>query len=81
MAYYGKSIKPRFVVLPIPVPIPNLPGDFDGMNSKRRPHLRLLYVGRLVESKNVAWLLRCLNRLNHLSWTCDIVGDGEERPR
>jgi glycosyltransferase involved in cell wall biosynthesis len=80
MAYYGKSLKPRFVVLPTPVPIPNLPGDFDGMNSKRHPHLRLLYVGRLVESKNVAWLLRCLNRLNHFSWTCDIVGDGEERP-
>jgi glycosyltransferase involved in cell wall biosynthesis len=80
-AYYGKSIKPRFVVLPTPVPIPDLSQTVERTDSRSPPHLRLLFVGRLVESKNVAWLLRCLNRLDHLSWTCDIVGDGEERPR
>jgi glycosyltransferase involved in cell wall biosynthesis len=75
-AYYGKSIKPRFVVLPTPVPIPDLP-----QMDSQSPHLRLLYVGRLVKSKNVAWLIRCLGPLaqSNLPWTCDIVGDGEER--
>ncbi len=74
--YYGKSIKSRFTVLPTPVPIPEwAPRD--------RPSgaLKLLFVGRLVESKNVAWLLHCLGRLRDKPWTCGIVGEGEERQR
>lgn len=74
--YYGNKIKPRFVVLPTPVPIPDLPQ----WNGPLEPP-RLLFVGRLVESKNVAWLIRGLSRLDHLPWMCDIVGDGEERQR
>jgi glycosyltransferase involved in cell wall biosynthesis len=74
--YYGKSIKSRFTVLPTPVPIPEL-------TPRDRPSgaMKLLSVGRLVESKNVAWLLGCLGRLLDLQWTCDIVGEGEERQR
>jgi glycosyltransferase involved in cell wall biosynthesis len=74
--YYGKSIKSRFVVLPTPVSIPEV---VKGDRALGVP--KLLFVGRLVESKNVAWLIRCLSRLIHLPWTCDIVGDGEERQR
>ncbi len=74
--YYGKSIKSRFTVLPTPVPIPEwAPRD------RASGALKLLFVGRLVESKNVAWLLGCLGRLLDLRWTCDIVGEGEERQR
>jgi glycosyltransferase involved in cell wall biosynthesis len=74
--YYGKSVKSRFTVLPTPVPIPEL-------TPRDRPSgaIKLLSVGRLVESKNVAWLLGCLGRLLDLPWTCDIVGEGEERQR
>jgi glycosyltransferase involved in cell wall biosynthesis len=79
-AFYGKRIKPRFVILPTPVPIPDLPPKVGGTDSKSVLPLRLLYVGRLVESKNVAWLIHGLSQLNHLRWTCDIVGDGELRP-
>jgi glycosyltransferase involved in cell wall biosynthesis len=74
--YYGKSIKSRFTVLAIPVPIPEL-------TSRDRPSgaIKLLSMGRLVESKNVAWLLHCLGRLRDKPWTCGIVGEGEERQR
>jgi glycosyltransferase involved in cell wall biosynthesis len=74
--YYGKDIKSRFVILPTPVPMPDL---LQRERSQGAPNL--LYVGRLVESKNVSWLLRCLSRLIHIAWNCDIVGDGEERSR
>jgi len=74
--YYGKSIKSRFTVLPTPVRIPERRHSAEGSSAVPK----LLYVGRLVESKNVAWLLDCLGRLVDLPWTCDIVGDGEERP-
>ncbi len=74
--YYGKCIKCRFVVLPTPVPIPDSVGFYRNPGPPK-----LLFVGRLVESKNVAWLIRCMSRLAHLPWTCDIVGDGEERRR
>jgi glycosyltransferase involved in cell wall biosynthesis len=74
--YYGKSVKSRFIVLPTPIPIPELT-DAGGHSTIPK----LLYVGRLVESKNVAWLLGCLGRLMNSPWTCDIVGNGEERPR
>jgi glycosyltransferase involved in cell wall biosynthesis len=74
--YYGKSIKSQFTVLPTPIPIPDL-----SRAGSPSTIPKLLYVGRLVESKNVAWLLDCLARLINVPWTCDIVGDGEERPR
>lgn len=49
-----------------------------------RDELRLLYVGRLVPSKGVAYALQALARLHargERRWTLDILGDGEERPR
>jgi glycosyltransferase involved in cell wall biosynthesis len=74
--YFGSKIKTRFIILPTPVPIPGPP------DRNRFPKVpKLLFVGRLVESKNVAWLIRALYRLAHLPWTCDIVGDGDERQR
>lgn len=72
--YYGSRIARRFAVLPAPVAIPHLPAP----NARCCPP-RLLSVGRLVETKNLAFLIRCLDRLRTLPWSLDVVGDGEER--
>jgi glycosyltransferase involved in cell wall biosynthesis len=73
-AYYGKSVDPRFVVLPTPVTIPEM-APAHRINDPPQ----LLFVGRLVETKNVAWLIRCLYGLKDLPWNLSIVGDGEQR--
>lgn len=41
--------------------------------------LRLLSLGRLVESKNLAFLLDALAKIPDRAWTLDIVGDGPQR--
>lgn len=41
--------------------------------------LRLLVVGRLMETKNLRLLLESLARLAELPWALDILGDGPER--
>jgi glycosyltransferase involved in cell wall biosynthesis len=72
-AYYGRATARRFVVWPAPMEMPEW--------GVERPAAvpRLLCVGRLVESKNVGLLVRCLAPLQHLPWRLDIVGDGPER--
>ncbi|MDA0281845.1 MAG: glycosyltransferase family 4 protein [Planctomycetota bacterium] len=41
--------------------------------------LRLLFVGRLVVSKNLDLVLRTLDRHQGGNWTLDVIGDGPER--
>jgi glycosyltransferase involved in cell wall biosynthesis len=75
--YCGPSVRPRFAVFPPPVELPP-PGP------EREPSgdgLRLLFLGRLVPSKNASFLLRTLRGLTDLAWSLDVVGDGLERPR
>ena len=72
--HYGKRVQARFEVLPIPVTIP----PAGARNGICRP-VRLLSVGRLVQTKNLDFLLRGLGARKHLDWRLDIVGDGEER--
>jgi glycosyltransferase involved in cell wall biosynthesis len=74
--YHGSKIHPRFEVLPAPVPIP------DTTKERHAPGpIRLLSLGRLVETKNVSLLFRMLAPLSNLAWALDIVGDGEARNR
>ena len=65
----------RFDIIPPAVPFPDQPN---------RPEpgsmIRLLSVGRLVESKNVGFLLDCLTTMRDLFWRLDVVGDGPKRP-
>jgi glycosyltransferase involved in cell wall biosynthesis len=42
--------------------------------------VRLLWVGRLVETKNVRYLIQALSALMSDDWMLDILGDGTERP-
>ena len=39
---------------------------------------RLLAIGRLVEQKNYALMLRALGRIQDLDWTLDVLGDGPQ---
>lgn len=74
--YYGPGIQPRFQLFAPPVPIPQ------ERPAERAPGpLRLLSIGRLVESKNLSLLIRLLAPLTHLNWELNIVGDGEIRLR
>jgi glycosyltransferase involved in cell wall biosynthesis len=41
--------------------------------------LRLLFVGRLVASKNLDLVLRSFGRHRGRNWTLDVIGDGPER--
>jgi glycosyltransferase involved in cell wall biosynthesis len=74
-AAYGDRVHPRFVVNPVGIDLPSKPiGGF----YNARP--RLLFVGRLVASKNVALLLEALAPHAGRDWTCDVVGEGDLRP-
>ena len=72
--HYGPRVAERQTVLPLPI-------DMPPTASSRAPGkpLRLITVGRLVESKNVAFVLRRLALLQDRDWIYEIVGDGEER--
>lgn len=70
--YYCGAVDRRYEVNRIAVEIPRRfarPGDSSP--------LRLLTVGRLVESKNVEFALRELAQLRTGAWQFDIVGNGE----
>src|SRR6185436_19238062 len=74
VGHYGRDVARRFNVIPAPVV---LPAESSLIQPDAPP--RLLYVGRLVESKNLMFVIRCLARLAHPPWTCEIVGEGDER--
>jgi glycosyltransferase involved in cell wall biosynthesis len=73
--FYGASVTPRFAVLPAPVDLPA------PTRRARGRDVRLLFIGRLAETKNVHFLLDTVAGLPPIGWTLDIVGDGEERAR
>ena len=74
--HYGRAIEPNFTVFPAPVEVP------PSQVIPRSPGpTRLLFVGRLVETKNVIFMFEVLAGLSHLNWTLDVLGDGEERAR
>jgi glycosyltransferase involved in cell wall biosynthesis len=76
LRYYGARIRPAFSVFPIAVRIPAEPAPHVSHDG-----LRLLSVGRLVNTKNVQLLIDVLALLRHRRWHLDIVGDGPERGR
>jgi glycosyltransferase involved in cell wall biosynthesis len=49
----------------------------DGTRDTNAP-LRLLFVGRLVASKNLQFVLRSLAKHRGANWTLDVIGDGPE---
>ena len=72
--YYRLPEYTRFGVIPASVAEPLSSSPYNASSP-----LRLLSVGRLVESKNLAFLLEGLSRFSSKAWTLDIVGDGPER--
>jgi glycosyltransferase involved in cell wall biosynthesis len=84
--FYGDTVDPRFAVLPAPVDLP------PPVRRVRDRDLRLLFVGRLTETKNVDFLLETCaslpippsiadDRVAGRGWTLDIVGEGESGER
>ncbi len=72
-SYYGSRIHPRFVVNRMGINIPS---------SNPRNHadvIRLLFVGRLIRSKNIDLLLSSLAKFNTIPWHLDIIGEGNNR--
>lgn len=75
--YYAPENIRRIAVLPAPVPVP--PGPLLARTGQQP--LRLLSVGRLVATKNVAFTIAALHRQqSQADWTLDVVGTGEEQP-
>lgn len=74
--FYGSRISPRFIINPIGIQIPKL--DSRDKRDAKNP-IRLLFVGRLVSSKNVSGLIKTLFTLDRIpDWTLDIIGEGEQ---
>jgi glycosyltransferase involved in cell wall biosynthesis len=74
-AHYRLPDQVRFDVIPAGIIGPaSVPARKPGAD------LRLLSVGRLVESKNLRFLIESLATMPDRSWRLDVVGDGPERP-
>ena len=71
--YYGSDACQSFSIVPMAIQIPR-----ESELTQNKKNRKLLFVGRLVASKNVAFLLKLLCRLTRFEWTIDIVGDGPE---
>jgi len=69
-SHYGARLAQRIAVLPMPIDVPS------GGRTPRTGAPRLLLVGRLIESKNVGFLVELLARQAGLPWTLDVVGSG-----
>lgn len=72
--YYGRNRCYRLVSLTMPIHLPK-----KVHRTKDDGIFRLLFVGRLIPSKNVQLLLRLLLKMPLQNWILDIVGDGEEK--
>jgi glycosyltransferase involved in cell wall biosynthesis len=70
--YYGQKIGERLVMLPMPISIKT------DTTPKMQEVVRLLSVGRLVPTKNLAFLIGALSTIRTENWYLDIVGDGPE---
>lgn len=75
VGHYGRDVARRFRILAAPVLLPEKPSVIDPAAP-----LRLLSIGRLVEARNLDFLIRSLARLTHPDWTLDVIGDGDQRP-
>jgi glycosyltransferase involved in cell wall biosynthesis len=75
--YYALPPDMRFDVIPAGI----VCEASDRKADPGRPEIRLLSVGRLVESKNLALLLDSLARLPEQPWRLEIVGEGPDRVR
>jgi glycosyltransferase involved in cell wall biosynthesis len=73
--YYGRRTARHFTVLQAPVSLPVWSDD------RATDPPRLLFIGRLINTKNVATLVRSLDTMRSLPWMLDVVGEGEELPR
>lgn len=73
-AFYRLPCTVRFDVLPQAANFPTTPAQGNSTGP-----VRLLFIGRLMDSKNVAFLVQSLAPLQGQSWRLDIVGDGPER--
>jgi len=72
--HYKISLHNRLIINPIGVDLPSLPRSY----SKELTSLRLLYVGRLVDSKNIKLVLKSLQMLRKYNWELNIVGGGPQ---
>lgn len=73
--YKNKSRNnPRFLFLPQSVDLPVLWRKTTAVNP-----VRLLFVGRLIESKNCKFILEVLSKLLEYNWILNVVGDGAQR--
>jgi glycosyltransferase involved in cell wall biosynthesis len=74
--YYRLPDRVRFDVIPA-----GIDGPANGPEKTPSSAVRLLSICRLVESKNLHFLIDALSSITHCSWRLDIVGDGPERSR
>lgn len=68
---YGKFLNHKIVINPMPV-------DSQPPPAPRPPSscLRLLFIGRIVESKNLHLVLRTLASFRKMAWKLEVLGDG-----
>ncbi len=71
---YGNRVGAKYAINPMGV---DLPLDQEIVSTDQG--VRLLFVGRLVASKHLAFAIQSLAGIRHAGWTLDVVGDGPER--
>ncbi len=73
-SYYDLPVETGFHLIPASVEFIDA-----AKQSKTENPIRLVSVGRLVESKNLLWLIQQMPKLNSIDWHWTIAGDGPQR--
>lgn len=74
--HYAAAVRAPMLINP---PGVDIPASLPPRGERAAGPLRMLFVGRLVPSKNVDFLVQSLGPHRDASWTLDVVGEGPER--
>jgi glycosyltransferase involved in cell wall biosynthesis len=72
---YKINIENRLIINPVGIDVPAVSKKIDEKDAK----IRMLLVGRLIESKNITFVIMALSKMKDYLWELNIIGEGDQR--